>query len=244
MKRIAVVALLVLSLTAGCSRPKSTVIPSDPQKWDQLADSVKKLSDDDRKEFTAYMMRVSMASAFSGNKAIAVPPGTTIGDAISDQKKWEADQQAEEAKANILKAKVAAERSAAMKKLSDTATVALADLTVLPKNYDAGRFSDRLSFIYAVDNHTGKAISGIKGTVVFKDQFGADIERMGLSMDEDIAPNSSRAITGYGKDINQFEDNDTKLAVTPLSKMHVTFEPQMINFADGTSLTAPDGDPS
>lgn len=244
MKRYIIVALLILGVAPGCSRPKSTLVPSDPQKWDQLADSVKKLSDDDRKEFTAYMMRVTMASAFGGNKTIAVPPGTTIGDAISDQKKWETDQQAEEAKANILKAKVAAERIASMKKLSDAATVILADLTVLPKDYEASRYSDRLSFVYAVDNHTAKAISGIKGTVVFKDQFGANIERMSLSMDEDIAPKRSRTITGYGKDINQFEANDTKLAVTPLAKMHVTFEPQIINFADGSTLSAPDDDPS
>ena len=226
-------------ILAACSGPKSTVIPSDLQKWDTIADSVKKLSDEDKSLFTGYAMRMTIGSALAGGKG-GIPPGTTIGDAIQLQKEFLDKQKQEEAQADLLKAKVQAERAADVAKLNNVAIVALAGLEVLPKNYDAGRFSDRLDLLLAVQNRTAKAISGIKGALVFKDQFGTEITTMNLSLDEDIAAGASRSISGYGKDINQFEDTDTKLAVTPLEKMHVTFVPQMIVFADGTNMGAPD----
>lgn len=232
---IAVVALAL----AGCGSSKSVVIPSDPARWDQLADATKKLGDDDRKAVGAYLMRMGLSSALAGGKG-AMPPGTTIGDAIRDQKDFEVKQQAEQAQAEALKAKVEAQRAAAIAKLGQSATVVVSELRVLPKNYEAGRFSERLDLVLAAQNHTLKSISGIKGALIFKDQFGADIAHINLSLDEDVAPNSSRAITGYGKDINQFEASDTKLAVTPLSKMHVVFEPAMIVFGDGTKIAAPE----
>ena len=226
-------------MLASCSGPKGTIVPSDPQKWDTIADSVKKLSDEDKQLFTGYAMRMTMASALSGGKG-GIPPGTTIGDGIKAQKEFLAKQKQDEAEGELLKAKVAAQRSAAVAKLNQSVTVALSTLTVLPKNFDAGRYSERLDLLLAVQNKTAKPVSGIKGSLIFKDQFGTEITSMNLSLDEDVAPNASRSISGYGKDINQFEDSDTKLAVTPLSKMHVTFEPQMIVFGDGTKLEAPE----
>lgn len=215
------------------------MVPTDPQKWDTIAGDVKKLSDEDRALFGGYAVRMTVGSVMSGGKG-AIPPGTTIGDAIKSQRDFLEKQKQDEVQANLLKAKVEAQRAAQIAKLNQAVTVALASLTVLPKSYDAGRFSDRLSLLIAVQNHTPKAISGVKGALIFKDQFGAEISTIRLSLDEDIAPQASRSISGYGKDINQFEDADNKLAVTPLSKMHVSFIPEMIVFADGTNMAAPE----
>jgi hypothetical protein len=109
-------------------------------------------------------------------------------------------------------------------------------MTVLPKSYDVGRFNGRLSLLLPVHNHTSKAVSGVRGHLVFKDQFSRDITGISLPLDEDIPPSSTRSISEYGKDINPCEDSDTKLAVTPLSKMKVTFEPEMVVFADETKM--------
>jgi hypothetical protein len=223
---------------AACSGPKDTVIPSDPKQWDTIADSVKELSDEDKALFTAYVVRMTMASALAGGKG-GIPPGTTIADAIRLQKEFHEKRKQEEAEADLLKAKLAAERAAEVEKLKQVATVTLVDLKVLPKNYDYDRYSDRLDLVIGVQNRSGKNISGIKGDLVFADQFGTEITTMGLSLDEDIPANTTKSITGYGKDINQFRDEDTKLAVTPLSKMRVTFVPEMIVFSDGSSVGKP-----
>jgi hypothetical protein len=234
----AVVVGAALALSA-CHSPKSTVIPSDPSKWDSISDDVKKLPEDDRSKLTSYMMRKTLGTALAGGKP-DIPVGTTIGDAIKDQKQFEDDQKAQQAKDDIVKAKLTAQRAAAVQKLRQAASVVLTDLTVLPKDYDAGRFSPRLSFLIGVENHSAKAISGIKGVFIFNDQFNTEITKISMSLDEDVGPNASRTISGYGKDLNQFEDSDVKLSNTPLSKMHVVFEPSMIVYADGSNLSAPE----
>lgn len=228
--------ILVLSAAlAACSGPKSTPIPTDPSKWDTLASSSKRLSDDDRRLLATYLMRMGVGAAF-GNSKVSVPPGTTIGDAIDAQSKFEADQKEAEVQAAAVKSKADAQLAQRAARLKQAATVVLTNLSVLSKNYDAGRYSDRLALTFAIMNRTGKAISGVKGVTVFDDQFGAEISRMSLSMDEDVAPNSTRTIEGYGKDINQFEADDQKLATTPFSKIKATFIPEMIVFADGSKL--------
>jgi len=227
---------LALSLAlVACSGAKSTQIPSDPAKWETLAEDAKRLSDDDRRRLGAYLVRMGMGAAF-GNSTIAVAPGTTIGDAIDAQTKFEAEQAEAEAQAVAVKAKADAEQARQSARMNQAATVVMRDMQVLPKNYDVGRYSERLAFSYAVMNRTSKPISGIKGTTVFTDQFGTEISKMALSMDEDIAPNATRVIDGYGKDINQFQDEDQKLATTPFSKLKTTFIPEMIVFKDGSKL--------
>lgn len=233
MKKLLNVAL-ILSL-AACSGAKSKAIPADPAKWEELAEDAKSLPDDERRMLGAYLVRMGMGAALNNSK-VAVPPGTTIGDAIEAQTKFEADQKQAEAEAVAVKAKADAERAQRAAQLSKAATVVMTDMSVLPKNYDVGRYSERLDFTYAVMNKTDKAISGIKGVTVFTDQFGTEITKMNLSMDEDVPAKATRTIAGYGKDINQFDDDDRKLSNTPFSKMKVTFVTEMIVFADGTKL--------
>lgn len=227
-----VVATLALS---ACNSAKSTLIPTDPEKWGEISEQVKSLDDDDREAVTKYMMRMTLGAAFSGGKA-GIPPGTTIGDAIDQQHEWQKKQQQEEAEAAVLKAKVEAQKAADAAKIKQAATVAITDVSILPENMMAGRYSDRLNMEIAVQNKTAKQISGIKGTVNFDDQFGSRISSTNLSLDEDVKPNESRNITGYGRDLNQFEDSDKKLASIPFSKMKVTFVPEMIVFADGSKI--------
>jgi len=84
-----VAAGLVLS---ACSKgPKDTVLPSDPKQWSEsgLKDSIEKLSPDDRKLLGAYMIRMGIGGALTGK---TIPEGTTIGQAIEEEKKYEAGQ--------------------------------------------------------------------------------------------------------------------------------------------------------
>ena len=77
---LSVIAVAVL--VAGCSKPTDTVIPSDMSKWDtELAPAVKKLSEDDRKLLTTFVMRAKMGQAFG--KGEGVPFGMTVGEAIT-----------------------------------------------------------------------------------------------------------------------------------------------------------------
>jgi len=228
------VAVLVL---ASCS-PKSAVIPSDPAHWDQISDRAKHLSDDDRRLLAAYLMRESMGSALAGGKP-SIPPGTTIGQAIADQKKFEADLAKQGVEAEILKAKAAAQRATAEAALDNAALVTLVSKSVLPQNIDAERFNDRVNFVIAIQNKTLKDISGVKGTLEFDDMFGTEIKSFSLSIDNGVKAGQIATTSDYGFDVNQFENPDTQIAQTDLAKMKVTFHPEMIVFSDGTKMVTP-----
>ncbi len=232
-------AIVLAALALSACGPKSTSIPSDPKEWDKLGDKAKQLNEEDRRYFAAYMARMAVGSVFTGGK-VSIPAGETIGKAIEDQRKFEADAKKQEAEADMLKAKAAAERAAAEAELSKAALVTLVSKTFVPKDIYRSRYSDRVNIVLAVENHTAKDISGIKGTLEFHDQFGTLIKELGISMDEDVAAGQSRTISGYGFDLNQFEDSDTKLAQVDQAKMKVVFHPDMIVFKDGTKMTTPE----
>lgn len=232
--------VLVLALALGaCSRSKDVVIPADSSKWSELGDKTKDLSDDDKRLLGAYLMRTAMRQALAHEQG--VPPGTTVGDAIAQEKDFEAKQKLEEAQAAALKARALAARNAAIEGMRHLVTFAMVSKTYVPKDIYANRFSDRVAFVFAVKNNSDKAIAGVKGTTEFSDMFGSPIKKMNLSLDEAIPAHGEKTFDTYYLDLNQFESGDQKLAGTDLAKMKVSFVPEMIVFADGTNQKAPEG---
>jgi len=237
MRRVALGLAATALLLGACNNAKSVVVPSDPSTWDEeLAPKIKALSEEDKAIFGRYIVRVTLENALGGKPAI--PPGVTVGKAIEDQKAYEADQEKAKAEAATAQAKAAALQAAAIAKLNQTASVTLASKTFRPSNAMAGRYSDVVAFTFAVNNKGAKPISGIKGRFRFEDQFGDLIKELNLSMDENIAANQTQLVSGYSMDVNQFMDDDVKLANTDFSKLKATFIPEMIVFADGTRLSA------
>lgn len=235
MKKVAI-AMFVGLLLAGCSQ-KGTVIPSDPAKWDKISSAAKGLNDEDRRLLGGYMARQTLSAAFGGKGGI--PPGTTIGQAITDQKKFEADAKRQEAEADALKAKVLAQRAAAAAAIQGVATVTLVSKNFLPRDFERGRFDSLVSFVIAVQNKGAKDIDGIKGVMVFDDLFGTQIKRVSLSMDTPVKGGTMISTDRYSIQVNQFDNDDTKIAMTDLAKMKVTFEPEMVVFADKTTMGVP-----
>lgn len=232
---LAFVALVSIS---ACSKPKDTVIPTDPAKWSELADQVKSLNDEDRRLLAAYLAKTAIAGALS--HSAGVPIGTTVGAAIDQERASEAADKLKEAQAEALKARALAQRKAEIDKMSHAITFALVSKRFVPQNIYASQYSDRVQFVFAIQNNTDKEISGIKGVLHFKDMFGATIEDVGLSLDDGFAAHASKVVSEYGKDLNQFKDGDQKLGATDMEKMKVNFEPEMIVFSDGTTQKAID----
>ena len=105
MKNILMAGIISLFLV-GCSNPKSAQIPTDPEKWEELKPQIEKLNEEDKKLLTQFLMRKGMGAAFGGD---GIEPGTTVGDAIKEQKKWLEDKDAKEKAQAELKAKIEAE---------------------------------------------------------------------------------------------------------------------------------------
>lgn len=232
MKKI-LVSLLISLMLCACGNPKSTVIPVDIAKLDEIQDSIKKLSDEDRKQLMTYLIRTKASAAFGGPVSEV---GVTIGEALKRQKKWSDDEDKKELAQAVLKAKLAAEQEAARKKFASAVTVIVLSKTLEPKNYDLGRYSDIQQIRLGIENLTDKDMAGVKGTVKFYDIFGKESGEVGFSMDTEIKA-KGRATWNGTRDYNQFLDSHKSLAALESGKYTTKFEPEMIVFSDGTKMT-------
>lgn len=246
MRHFATAALCTL-LLAGCSQPTDTVIPSDPKEWDtKLAGISQKLNEADREVFAAYMARHMLANAFGGQGAPTITPGTTVGEALKQQRAWQEEQDRKkaaeeaarkeaEAKAAALKAEAEAKAAAARKEIEAAATVALVEKKFQPANYNAGQFLPTQRFKIVAKNTGEKTIAGISGSIVFIDLFGKDVGSVSFEMTETIAPGASHTWRGE----RTYQDFiDTHKAVRDLDEGKYTtrFEPRTLVFTDGSRL--------
>ena len=247
MRRLLAVLVIVL-FVAGCSNPNDIVFGPEPLK--QIAEQgeqFKKLPEEDRMLLVGYLTISEMGKIFGGDVKPAT--GRTVGEVLADARIWkekmkvaEAEKVKQEKEAELLKAKVLAERKVISDTISSSVVVAVIDKTVLPKNYDVGRYSELLSVKYAVENKSDKTILQLKGRVVFRDATGDMVGTLHVDFDEPIgARESLTTTTGSGWRINRFMNGDIeKIAGREFSSMKVTFEPESIAFADGEVLKAPD----
>lgn len=115
-------------------------------------------------------------------------------------------------------------------------TVSVTDKQNLDINYNAGRYSPRVEFVFEVYNNTTKDIKGVQGILTIKDLFGVDI--MSSSLDfvgQTIGADSSVTVSDLGLDINQFMDDHVKLYNTDFEDLKFEYEVTSIVYSDGTT---------
>jgi len=236
VRSVLLVAMVSAALT-GCSPPTDTVIPSDTSTWDtQLAPALKKLDDSDRVLATGYLMRVKVGQVVGGQ---GVPIGTTVGQAIENQKKWLADRAAAEAQEKALKEKLQQERELAAAKISKAVTVSLLELSHRYKDYNVGRYSDEQVVRIGVKNTSDTALAGVSGGVEFIDIFDKPIGRVGFSITETIKPGQDYVWTGT-RHYNEFIAEQKAVWNLEDGKYKTVFKPEMLVYANGTKLVAED----
>lgn len=240
--------ILVLALfVIGCSDPKDIILGPEPLK--QIAeqgDKFKKLSEEDRTLLAGYLTLMEMGKAFGADiKPVA---GRTVGEVLTDARAWkekikasEAEAEKQNAEAEVLKNKILAERDAVASKISTSVVVAIVEKNVLPKDYNAGRFSEMLSLKYAIQNKSEKTIKQLKGLVTFKDATGDEVGALYVDIDEPIdAGQTLTTTTGRGWELNQFSNGSVeKIAQRDFGSMTASFVPESIAYGDGEVLKSP-----
>lgn len=250
MARFTLIALCFTLLLGACSKATNTVIPSDMSKWDkELAPVVQKLNEEEKALLIAYIARKKMVSGLSKGEG-DIPFGTTVGDALTDQRKWKAEYDKAEALAKVeqvrkaaeelsLKAKIKAERADVVKQFNDSVTVTLLDKKELGSNYSAGRYSDYQQFVIGVENRSGKELTGVAGTIEFIDVFDKEVGSVVFGISQRIKPGATYKWTG-GRDYNQFITEHRAVWGLEDGKYTTRFAPNSLVFADGTKLKVPD----
>ena len=243
-----VAILTIAAVVAACSKPEDIVFGPEPLK--QIAEQgeqFKKLPEEDRTLLVAYLSISTMGKAFGVELKPAT--GRTVSEVLVDARVWkekvkvsEAEGKKREAEAETLRTKVLAERKAIADRISSSVLVAVVDKTVLPKNYDAGRYSAMLSLRYAIENKSDNGIRQLKGRVIFLDATGDQVGWLPVDFDDPVGPGKTlKTTTGRGWKINEFSNGEVeKIADREFSSMKVTFEPESIAFEGGEILKATD----
>lgn len=240
------VAILCLVVLAACSGPKDTPLPRELDKMETIKPAMEKLTPEERELAGSYILRHTIGSKmkgmFGGKEGPGIPDGMTLGKAIDEQRKFKADAALEEAKQQALKAKLQAEREAAMKPMREAITVTLVSKRIKPQNGYGGMLLDEnLVVTFGYKNNTDKDIAGVKGRISVKDLFGDEISAFLISNDTTIKAGQTASWTGSRSVKYAFGDNkDRKLAELEDDKYKVVWDPKMIVFKDGTKLTVQD----
>lgn len=166
----------------------------------------------------------------------------TLGKAIEEQRKFKADAAIEEAKQQALKAKLQAEREAAMKPMREAITVTLVSKKIrTERGYSGMVMGENLEVTFGYKNNTDKDIAGVKGYISIKDLFGDEISGFLIPNDDTIKAGQTVTWTGSRSVMFSLGNNkDRKLAELEDDKFKVVWDPLVIVFKDGTKLTVPD----
>lgn len=115
--------------------------------------------------------------------------------------------------------------------------VSLKDKSVTPKNIDNWIFSNYVNFVFTVKNNSNKAIKGVQGTAVFKDQFGEEILTMGCDFNGyTLKSGAVRKVTDLVYECNEFMDEDMKLYSTKYKDLKFEYKVTKIVFSDGKTV--------
>jgi len=238
--------LLCLIILTACSGPKDTPLPRELDKMDSIKPAMEKLTPEERELVAGYIMRhtigAKLSGLFGGKESPGIPEGMTIGKAIEEQSKFKADAAVEEAKQHALKAKLQAEREAAIKPMREAITVTLLSKKLeIEHGYSGMVMDEKLQVTFGYKNNSTKDIAGVKGYISVKDLFGDEISGFMISNDNTIKAGESITWTGSRSVKYSLGNNkDRKLAELEEDKFKVVWEPHMIVFKDGTELTAPE----
>ena len=223
-------------LAAGCSGDLKKLRVTEANKttvFDEIKNS-RSLTLEEVGLLQAFVIRKGFVGALSGEPT-ALPVGMSIGEMIDDQRQWviedtkrKVDEQERLAQASTAEAK---QRKALLDAMS---------LTVLGKGFEHEDDQDFITIDVMYENKSGKPIRGFKGAIQFNDLFGTEITPFTISEEEPLAPGATRR-QGWTLKYNQLADKHMELRNTALYNMKIEWKPQVIMFADGTSLEMASG---
>jgi hypothetical protein len=110
------------------------------------------------------------------------------------------------------------------------------DMKVFDKGVAKIEGKDFTKFDIKITNKSDQVITAVKGRFVVANAFGDHLKNYNLKFDDaNIKPGQTIKITrywGYDKAIQE----DQKIKQTPLSKLDISYQPEMVLYADGSKL--------
>ncbi len=225
--------LFTVSCTNQAESTKSLVI--NEQNKDSLAVLLedKVMTGKDFQALYGYMMRKNL----SGEE---IETGKTIGELISTQWQWVADEELRQRKADSLAAIEREKERAIEEELLKSLDVIVTKKGFIEGNWETNRsFSDYITLKVSLKNNSSRAIKAFSGAIEWNSLMGESISKTGLSYplgnEGTIAPGKTKRMD-LTIDYNKFSDANERLKAMSLENMKVQWRPKKILFSDGTLL--------
>jgi hypothetical protein len=219
--RLVILALCSLFVTclSSCTDIKKTKFTVENR--DKI---LSKLTPEERELLTASLMRQSMANIFGGSSNPI--PDKTVGELIEDQRKWLAQQKAEEDRQKRLAEEMAAKEAA----LRNIITVALYGY----QQKDGGFMGNYVAVDYAYENRSSKDVRAFEGRVVYRDVLGNELADTDLKVLAPIKSGQKASTSDRLPFIAYSGLRDKKR-----EDVKIEWNPTKILFDNGTSETIP-----
>jgi hypothetical protein len=235
---------VLLTLLAGavgllaCRDPKDVLLPRDLEELESIKPAMQKLTPQERDLAAEYIARhtvgAKLGGLLGGQKGAGIPEGMTLGRAIEEQRKFAVDRVLE-------KAKLQANRDAALKSMQEALTVTLASKEITTKRGLYGLVTDdKLRVTFGCRNNTKKDISGFRGYALIEDFLGEELSEVPISNDATILAGQTATWVG-ARPVHEgaLRRKDRRLAELSNDKCKVVWRPEVIVFSDGTKLNLP-----
>ena len=215
MNKYKLVAALLSAtlLLSGCSDPKNVKLPQSAGEFKDFQSKIEKLEGEDKRLINEFVGENFLAMSI-GN----VPSDMTVGDAIAMQKEQEDKARAKEAA-----------KQSALKAMNDVIDVEYVHHDKFERaGYPAYQFTVEMT------NKQAKPIIGVKGRLIFKDLFGEDVGNIGVEAKTTLEKGQPR----YAETISipSLTQGDSFKSGS-YEPENVRFEPEVIVFADKTTLS-------
>src|SRR5207302_1995775 len=152
---------------------------------------IKRLPPEDQELFAGYVMRHTLGRVFLKDQK-PIPAGTTIAQAVDEQRSFLANEHTKEEAEKALSEKLRLEREKAQEAMRSSVTVTVVSKKLARETGDSGiEFDRKLQVVFGFKNNTQKSIAGVKGTLEALDLFGDEISGFAISYDTTIAAGAS-----------------------------------------------------
>jgi hypothetical protein len=252
--------ILLSALLTGCKEPKAMIIPLDKSKWDkELRPAMERLADEDRISLKKYLARLGRGS----DRDNRVPPGTTIAEAIFEQRDFERQQIEQEQRSREFfraieaaaeneriekendrtrelaeKERAAQEYSEKMREFSNQAPKLRVYIVQKTANLFRGENPFEAELTVRISNPDRREIRALKGVLIFKDAVGDPIFQTGITLgsiptQRDIEHTLKFPLTSQ----DRRRGMPQRLKE---SDVRAEIEPQVVHFSDGSEIKRPD----
>jgi len=220
MKRVILFAVLAFVL-ASCTSPLNKKYTPESALKD-LEKLEKELSKEDYNTLGEAIVRAALE-----DKKIE---GRTYADLLEEGRAWEKKQQQIEEEKKALAEKAKREEEERLQRLREAVSV-----VCFAKGFEEVDYDEYITYKFAIENKSDKAIRAVKGVVVFTNLFGDEISKISFVYDKKIKVGETAkwdATTEY----NKYNASDVSLRSKDLDNLKVVWKPSNVLFDDGTSL--------